>query len=426
MKTIIKGMTLLLAGVMVMSCSKDVTFDENAQKQAKIEQQFAQYEANFVKRFGSIAPTQDWGFGDEAKGIIVTRGESYGGSKKPYDCGFEVPNSITEHQNGNWANGAAAELNAGKGYTSIDALYNNYWVQQANIPEGKHKNISLEAYDSSTETGGWVAMADFVDGNNQTQKYFQTNSKTHGTTLMTNMGGAGCNGSAANGGDAAKGKFFRMKTSSGYSYDYKFLDYTKDGHTFFLVAFPITKNNGTTIWWIVLIEEATQKLDVVEEGRIMCEDLGDTDDFDFNDVVFDAKRFNNGTIEVTLIAAGGELPITVAGVDVHAKIGSMVNTGRNEGSTYTFPVTGYSSIKNIPVIVYPDGIGEEAVKYQLNAEIGKVPQKICTPRGCHYPEEKVNINDAYSEFSTWVQNDNPAVYLWDENIRKTDLDPSTK
>ena len=27
MKTIIKGMTLLLAGVMVMSCSKDVTFD---------------------------------------------------------------------------------------------------------------------------------------------------------------------------------------------------------------------------------------------------------------------------------------------------------------------------------------------------------------------------------------------------------------
>jgi cell division initiation protein len=35
MKSIIKGMTLLLAGVMVMACSKDVAFDENAQKEAK-------------------------------------------------------------------------------------------------------------------------------------------------------------------------------------------------------------------------------------------------------------------------------------------------------------------------------------------------------------------------------------------------------
>ena len=134
MKTIIKGMTLLLAGVMVMSCSKDVTFDENAQKQAKIEQQFAQYEANFVKRFGSIAATQDWGFGDEAKGIIVTRGESFEGSGSPVDCGFEVPNSITEHQNGNWANGAASQF-ANKGYTELDALYANYWVQHVNKPE---------------------------------------------------------------------------------------------------------------------------------------------------------------------------------------------------------------------------------------------------------------------------------------------------
>ncbi len=424
MKSIIKGMTLLLAGASFVACSKDVAFDENAQKEAQIEQQIAQYEANFVKRFGSIAPTQDWGFGDEAKGIILTRGESFEGSGRPVDCGFEVPNSITEHQNGNWANGAASQF-ANKGYTELDALYANYWVQHVNKPEKGGKADWIEAWDSSVTPGKWIRIAGFADGKNQNQLYFQTSSKTHGTTLMKNMGGAPCNDKDTYG-DAAVGKYFRMKDNSGYHYDYKFLNYVKDGNTYLLVGFPSRKNNGASAgWWVVLIEEATQKLDVVEEGRIMCEDLGDADDFDFNDVVFDAKRFNNGTIEVTLIAAGGELPITVAGKDVHSLIGTMVNTGSNEGTTYTFTTTG-SSIKNIPVVVYPEGTGVDAVKYELNAEIGKAPQKICTPRGSHYSEEKVRIDRAYSDFTTWVQNDNPAVYLWTENTNLTDLDLSTK
>ena len=426
MKTIIKGMTLLLAGVMVMSCSKDVTFDENAQKQAKIEQQFAQYEANFVKRFGSIAPTQDWGFGDEAKGIITTRGEAFEGSGRPVDCGYDVPNSITSNKNGNFGNKAADQFNNKKGYTSTNFVFDNYWVQHVNTPEGANSNMLwLEAYDSSVSGGRWIKIEGFESGKNENQLYFQTNSKTHGTTLMTNMGGEGCNGSAANGGDEAKGKFFRWKGSDGYHYDYQFLDYVRSGSTYFLVGFPIKKNQKT-LWWIVLIEKATPKVSVVEEGRIMCEDLGDTDDFDFNDVVFDARRYSNGSTEITLVAAGGELPITVAGVDVHAQLGSMSNTGVNEGDTYTFTVNGYTSILEIPVVVYPDGIGVDAVKYQLNAAIGSAPQKICTPRGSHYAEEYIDINRAYSDFSTWVQNDNPAADLWVENTRLTDLILSTK
>ena len=35
MKTIFKGMVLLLAGASFVACSKDVSFDENAQKQAE-------------------------------------------------------------------------------------------------------------------------------------------------------------------------------------------------------------------------------------------------------------------------------------------------------------------------------------------------------------------------------------------------------
>ena len=429
MKTIIKGMTLLLAGVMVMSCSKDVTFDENAQKEAKIEQQFAKYEANFVKHFGTISPTQDWGFGDEAKGIIVTRGESNGGytGSGPYDCGFDVPTSVVIPKNGQ-AKKAANQLNNGGGYTSTTFKFDNYWVQHFLTPNGANNDMKyIEAYDSSVEGGRWIKIAGFENGKKEGEQLFKTNTKVHGTTLMTNMGGEGCNGTKANGGDAAKGKFFRLMDSSGVlHYDYKFLDFTTNGNTYFLVCFPYKKNKDTNWWCVSIIKAEPTTVSVVEEGRIMCEDLGDADDFDFNDVVFDARRYSNGNIEITLVAAGGELPVKVAGVDVHAQIGSMVNTGSNDGTTYTFSVTGFDSIKDIPVVVYPEGTEVEAVKYELNAEIGNVPQKICTPRGCHYSEEKVRIDRAYSDFTTWVQNDNPAVYLWTENTNLTDLDLSTK
>ena len=66
MKTIIKGMVLLLAGASFVACSKDVSFDENAQKQAEqeaqIAQKFATYQSDFVKAFGSIASGHQWGF----------------------------------------------------------------------------------------------------------------------------------------------------------------------------------------------------------------------------------------------------------------------------------------------------------------------------------------------------------------------------
>ena len=49
MKTIIKGMVLLLAGASFVACSKDVSFDENAQKEAAE----AQKEAEVAKLYAT-------------------------------------------------------------------------------------------------------------------------------------------------------------------------------------------------------------------------------------------------------------------------------------------------------------------------------------------------------------------------------------
>ena len=89
--------------------------------------------------------------------------------------------------------------------------------------------------------------------------------------------------------------------------------------------------------------------------RVICEDLSVTQatDWDFNDVVFDVQLAENNTkVKITLLAAGGTLPLVIGGADaedyheVHAEFAeanptlnistqSMINT-RNTGSKYTF------------------------------------------------------------------------------------------
>ena len=78
-------------------------------------------------------------------------------------------------------------------------------------------------------------------------------------------------------------------------------------------------------------DDDTPDPDVV---RIIAEDLtwgSENGDLDFNDVIFDVELIDNGAnIRITLLAAGGTLPLYIAGVEVHEKFGvsttTMVNT----------------------------------------------------------------------------------------------------
>lgn len=50
--------SMAVMGLAFSSCSKDVTFDSNA----AFEQQKSQYEANFIKKYGPVDPNQTWDF----------------------------------------------------------------------------------------------------------------------------------------------------------------------------------------------------------------------------------------------------------------------------------------------------------------------------------------------------------------------------
>ena len=206
-----------------------------------------------------------------------------------------------------------------------------------------------------------------------------------------------------------------------------------------------------------------------QSGRIFCEDLGKAsrEDLDYNDVVFDVIIWNYknktttttttttwtttdgevdaGSIEsstservtysgetyyaqVTLMAAGGTLPLTVAGIEVHDAFGvgveTMVNTVNDYSTVYGSYKTlgsvaigdvtknvkyngetkslqlfkGYEKAIDIPIIVNYDGVSIA----ELSANSGKAPHKLFVPLGTKWAVERRNLALAYPDFVNYV------------------------
>ncbi len=159
--------------------------------------------------------------------------------------------------------------------------------------------------------------------------------------------------------------------------------------------------------------------------RILVEDLGSSskNDMDYNDAVFSVACVKGkykvpGTGEntgyqpgvwlfVQIEAAGGTLPITVDGNEIHKLFGvstsQMVNTeaGKHDASSSILIVkkvadniTTFDFNNDIPVVVtYADGS-----KSVLSTTLTGVPHKLCVPYSHDWASEKVAIDDAFSDW----------------------------
>ena len=186
--------------------------------------------------------------------------------------------------------------------------------------------------------------------------------------------------------------------------------------------------------WIVTLTKAN-RLDEVPEGdeiAVIAEDLTINDaipDFDFNDVVFTVKwNKTENKVNVTLLAAGGTLPLYIGGTDgvftdgheVHEEFASvnpdkviltttMINTAPNAHNAYktpTFEVTNFDHsattigeiAKSIKVAVKKYG---EMI--ELKAPQGGVPTKIAvktdfvTKPEYGWCDEREDIDDKYNK-----------------------------
>ena len=439
MKNFIKGMTLLLAGISFMACSKDVAFDENAQKeaeiakaQAEIAQKYATYQADFVKTFGSIARGHQWGFDQTTTRGAVTNS----------DLEWIIPENFRRPRpNAEGVNANTIAANLDNLYTTLDDFnFNNYWLQH--VDKGKHHTEAgrLQAYDSNANNGqgDWIDVTNFTGGDNPDGEFkcaninsYINNNALQSTTLMTNMGKAI---------DPVTKKQFRIGSEDNWSYEYYFLKY--NNQTYLCLKHVWTNGNGNKsedCWWIIRIGEAETKVVGNKfQGRVLCEDMGEIGDYDFNDLVMDVVCDKDNNIDITVVAAGGMLPIYIGGKDAEnggtlVTLGKMTNTGLNENEHlqkihYDANADGsprYASIREIPIWVNPGG--GEAWAYELKAKPDEAPQKICTFLSTRYPDEYVRIDNAYTGFKNWVNNATPTT--WSEHLKwwlvDLDLDNNT-
>ena len=156
--------------------------------------------------------------------------------------------------------------------------------------------------------------------------------------------------------------------------------------------------------------------------RVIAEDLSASEkgDFDFNDVVFDVVKAENGKITLKLICAGGVLPLRVRGAneaegkEVHGLFGEtkpnekgeykMYNTGAGPNvDPVTFEIDGTYTTRadiknNIIIEVYKEGKWME-----LKANTGEAACKILVDDTFKPVTERSNIADENKKFTNYVQ-----------------------
>ena len=160
------------------------------------------------------------------------------------------------------------------------------------------------------------------------------------------------------------------------------------------------------------------------------EDLGTTNDFDFNDVVIRVSAPNNGTSTVQLMCAGGTMSTKVTYGErtlcneVHAAFGvdnikDMINTGA--GSEKTFPVTlgtienltADTDMSRLPFGITCQGNNGQVFRVENSVENhGKAPLVIVVngyPSGDNagkwfWSREYINIVNPYEQFGAWGAN----------------------
>lgn len=162
-----------------------------------------------------------------------------------------------------------------------------------------------------------------------------------------------------------------------------------------------------------------------ESWIIACEDLGNTDDIDFNDVVFSVSHTaGETTAKVTPLAAGGVLPSNIYHGgnnlgEIHNLINgaqpnangqySMLNTGSKgtPGSAITINVPANYSVTNHGFTVKVKDQNESIVLE--SAEIGTAPQMLVLPGEWAWPTERTPIGTAFPMFVGWSKAANTAI-----------------
>ena len=160
--------------------------------------------------------------------------------------------------------------------------------------------------------------------------------------------------------------------------------------------------------------------------RVIAEDMGDqttneSSDFDFNDVVFDVEYVSASEAKVTILAAGGTLPLTVGWngdetnesgyieYEVHNLLGysetMIINTNSKVGNhrdgvePKTITVSGSFDKNNLAVgaNAIPVKVRKNNKWYTIEAQKGRAAGKLCVGTDYEWCDERQDIDSRWKD-----------------------------
>lgn len=188
-----------------------------------------------------------------------------------------------------------------------------------------------------------------------------------------------------------------------------------------LTVTPKEFGQGCGATWKVPGDDPSE--DVV---RVIAEDMGDqatneSSDFDFNDVVFDVEYVSASEAKVTILAAGGTLPLTVGWngdetnesgyikYEVHNLLGysetMIINTNSKVGNHIdnvepkTITVSGSFDKDNLAVGAnkIPVKVRKNNKWYTIEAQKGRAAGKLCVGTDYEWCDERQDIDSRWKD-----------------------------
>lgn len=177
--------------------------------------------------------------------------------------------------------------------------------------------------------------------------------------------------------------------------------------------------------WIVKLAPGNPQLSDHQWYRIMCEDLGNTYDYDFNDLVYDVYFTGtapNYVAHIKVQAVGGTLPIYINGQELHQLLGASARPnglynpinvgGEKRDPQYMVLTMSTTDPDDIEIGVPASGKNRKNNDFILpkshgGTTVSKAPQKICIPGNTtKWMKESMQIESSYLNFDKWVNEQN--------------------
>ncbi len=449
--------SMAVMGAAFMSCSKDVAFDSEGLAKVAAEKASSEFEVNFVKKYGAIDPNQTWDFatmtpirtlpsmsavtrGDEDPVITVTS-EPAGSMTIDADVIKWMHQNMPAGSN-NASIGSPFYSVASKTSFTIVPFYQGvasyFWELWMNVG-GKEFKI-WQKYDGLQykDADGWHSLnangvpSDATEVQAPTYTFTATKGAKMFFFLKVWKKGDAAHTSDGSGSIVLSSLDQNMRALE----NVPGIEKPSDDKFVYIIGCEDASDKDFEDLAFLFIGPRAQRVDELEEKvtkRYMMEDLGDTDDFDFNDVVVDVTDVSKKKIiwkenvvtgemeedgepeietyqEAIVRAAGGIYNFTLKIGDKewtkneNLDASSMLNTGW-QGTTIDyskeldkFDVTGWDPSKNnISLTVYmPEGNKSATGAYTITfPKEGTAPKMIAVDPTWNWMNERQGIPDSW-------------------------------